>query len=89
MVEKVKFICNYSVKNEAKGGPLDPEHIFNSPEYTIHPGNGLPLFRRDFDLPEHCVKVTVSATALGVFDLYINGKPVGDEEMRPGWTDYH
>lgn len=89
MIEKVKFICNYSVKNEAKGGPLDPKHIFNSPEYTIHPGNGLPLFRRDFDLPEHCVKVTVSATALGVFDLYINGKPVGDEEMRPGWTDYH
>ena len=39
----------------------------------------------------------VDATALGVFDLWVNGKRVGrkDEngnlvydEMKPGWTDY-
>lgn len=89
MNEKAKFICNPSMKNEAKEHPWASGHVFNSPEHTIHPGEGLSLFRRDFDLPENCARVTVTATALGVFDLYINGKPVGNEEMRPGWTDYH
>lgn len=89
MNEKAKFIYNPSVKNEAKDHPWAPGCILDHSEHTIQPGEGLPLFRRDFDLPERCAKVTVTATALGVFDLYINGKPVGDEEMRPGWTDYH
>ena len=89
MNEKVKFIYNPSAKNEAKDHPWAPGYILDHYEHTIQPGEGLSLFRRDFDLPEHCAKVTVTATALGVFDLYVNGKPVGDEEMRPGWTDYH
>ena len=26
------------------------------------------------------------ATALGVFDIYVNGQPIGDEVLRPGFT---
>lgn len=29
------------------------------------------------------------ATALGVFDLELNGVPVGHETLAPGWTSYH
>ncbi|MBQ8358079.1 MAG: family 78 glycoside hydrolase catalytic domain [Clostridia bacterium] len=88
MNQTAKFICNPLAKNEKKDHPWSAGRFYNSPERTITPGEGLSLFRRDFDLPKGCAKVTVAATALGVFDLYINGKPVGNEEMKPGWTDY-
>ena len=90
MNTKAKFICN----------PLDrPEHLphpwdhsvryFNNPDITLEPGAGLSVFRGDFDLPDGTAKVTVSATALGIFNLFVNGHAVGNEELRPGWTDYH
>ena len=28
------------------------------------------------------------ATALGDYELFLNGKRVGDQVMAPGWTDY-
>lgn len=31
----------------------------------------------------------VCATALGVYQLTINGCPVGEDQMAPGWTSYH
>ena len=32
------------------------------------------------------VRARLMATSLGVFDLYVNGQPVGDEVLRPGFT---
>ncbi|MBV9123327.1 MAG: alpha-L-rhamnosidase N-terminal domain-containing protein, partial [Planctomycetes bacterium] len=32
---------------------------------------------------------TVYATALGLFDLYLNGRRVTDDRLNPGWSDYH
>jgi alpha-L-rhamnosidase len=29
------------------------------------------------------------ATARGVYQLWLNGQPVGDQALAPGWTDYH
>lgn len=31
----------------------------------------------------------VCATALGLYQLYLNGERVGQDEMTPGWTSYH
>ena len=31
-------------------------------------------------------KATWMTTALGTYELYVNGKPVGDEVLRPGFT---
>ena len=33
-------------------------------------------------------QAVVCATALGLYHLYLNGAPVGDEKMLPGWTVY-
>lgn len=52
---------------------------------------GLPLFAKSFTV---CgVKsATVDASALGIFDLWINGRRVTSggvaDELKPGWTDY-
>jgi alpha-L-rhamnosidase len=33
-------------------------------------------------------RATVYATALGIFDLYLNGQRVTEDFFNPGWTDY-
>ena len=48
-------------------------------------------FRKDFELPtsKRPIKARLYVTALGVFDVTINGEPVSDECMAPGWTSYN
>ena len=57
---------------------------------------GIALFRKQFTV-KGLKAARVDATALGVFDIWVNGRRVGrlDEngvevfdEMKPGWTDY-
>lgn len=48
-------------------------------------------FRKDFVLPGDMRAVSrarLYITALGVFEAWINGRPVSDECMAPGWTSY-
>ncbi|MGR3663044.1 MAG: family 78 glycoside hydrolase catalytic domain [Paracoccaceae bacterium] len=45
--------------------------------------------RRDFVATKTVRRATVYVTALGLYELYLNGQRVGDEVMAPGWTDYH
>lgn len=90
MNNKAKFICNPLAKPEPRPHPWDHAvRNYNSPADILTPGDGLASFRLDFDLPEGTASVKLTATALGVFDVYVNGARVGNEEMKPGWTDYH
>lgn len=50
--------------------------------------NGMPMFVKDFTL-ENCQCVKLAFTALGCIDVFINGKRVGNDEMKPGWTNYN
>ncbi|MEV0844785.1 family 78 glycoside hydrolase catalytic domain [Streptomyces sp. NPDC049954] len=47
-----------------------------------------PVLRRDFELPAPARRARLYATSLGLHELRINGRRVGDEELAPGWTDY-
>ncbi len=47
-----------------------------------------PLFRKEFTVHGDVRRATVYGSALGVYRLYINGKPVGDDYFTPDWTDY-
>ena len=53
-------------------------------------GKALPLFRKDISLPtaKKIVSARLHASAQGVYELAVNGKKVGDQELAPGWTDY-
>jgi len=51
-------------------------------------GNPAPYFRKTFTLKDKVKKATLFASALGVYKLYLNGKPVGEDYLSPGWTDY-
>jgi alpha-L-rhamnosidase len=47
-----------------------------------------PILRRSFALPRGVARARAYVTALGLVDLTINGEPVGEDRMTPGWTDY-
>ncbi|MFF7721020.1 family 78 glycoside hydrolase catalytic domain [Streptomyces luteogriseus] len=51
----------------------------------------MPLLRKAFTtVPgKKVASARVYASALGVYALEINGRPVGDQVLAPGWTDYH
>lgn len=46
-----------------------------------------PFFRKEFHVRSGIRRAVVYATALGVYDLRINGQRIGDW-FAPGWTDY-
>jgi len=46
-------------------------------------------YRKDFQAEKQITRATVYATALGIYELHLNGKRVGDAFFAPGWTDYN
>lgn len=47
-----------------------------------------PVFVKEFQVEKEIEKVRVYATALGVYEIKINGEKVGDTFFAPGWTNY-
>ena len=59
--------------------------------------SGIPMFRTEFALAKTVKSARIYSSALGIYDLFINGKRVGTpqtdgtmvyDELKPGWTDY-
>ena len=52
------------------------------------PTAAVVALRNSFRVTKRVVSARLYATALGAYKAYINGKPVGDQVLAPGWTDY-
>jgi alpha-L-rhamnosidase len=53
--------------------------------------DGAPLLRAEFGLAEGhgpVTRATLYATAHGVFEAHLNGQPVSDDVLSPGWSSY-
>lgn len=53
--------------------------------------DGAPLLRTEFVLEEGhgpVARATLYATAHGIFEAYLNGQPVSDDVLSPGWSSY-
>ncbi|MCX7522554.1 family 78 glycoside hydrolase catalytic domain [Microbacterium sp. STN6] len=46
------------------------------------------LLRHEFDVAREVRRATLYATAHGVYQAELNGTPVDDEILKPGWTSY-
>ncbi|MCU0782607.1 MAG: glycoside hydrolase family 78 protein [Verrucomicrobia bacterium] len=46
-------------------------------------------YRKEFAAAKPVKRATIYSTALGIYELYLNGQRVGDAFFAPGWTDYH
>ncbi len=44
---------------------------------------------KDFEIRNKPLKARLYATALGLYEAYINGKKVTENCLTPGWTDYY
>ena len=47
-----------------------------------------PYLRKEFMLQKQFVAARLYATAIGLYECYLNGVRVGDALLTPGWTDY-
>lgn len=59
--------------------------------------HGIPMFRTQFELTKTVKSARLYSSALGVYNLFMNGDRVGVtqadgsvvyDELKPGWTDY-
>ncbi len=53
--------------------------------YLDHPA---PLFRTSFSIEGQVRKAELYITAAGYYETWINGRPVGGQQLDPAWTDY-
>jgi alpha-L-rhamnosidase len=47
-----------------------------------------PMFRKEFSINKKITKAVAYVTGLGYFELYLNGKKVGDDILVPNQTNY-
>lgn len=47
-----------------------------------------PVFRKEFSTDGKIISARLYASALGIFELYINGEKIGDEYFSPGQSVY-
>lgn len=48
-----------------------------------------PFLRKTFTIPKPVRRATIYSTALGMYELHLNGTRVGTDYFTPGWTDFH
>ena len=48
----------------------------------------VPALRRAFAVSAPVARARLYVTALGLYQAWINGRRVGDQELAPGWTDF-
>jgi alpha-L-rhamnosidase len=80
---QARWIARYFVLPAGREAPSD--NLYDN-EWQARPADHL---RCDFSAQEKPVRATAYVTALGLYELYLNGARVGDAVMAPGWTDYH
>jgi len=87
----------------SRGAPASAGDSIETGEWSVanltdgdlvsHGASGLealapPFLRKEFSLEAPSERATLFASALGLFEVRINGKRVGLDQLSPGWTDY-
>lgn len=64
--------------------------VINENQNLIIPSDaiGVPYLRKSFGLKSPVEKAVLYASALGLYEVSINGQRVGDHVLAPDWTDY-
>ncbi|MDB5326352.1 MAG: alpha-L-rhamnosidase, partial [Phycisphaerales bacterium] len=81
--EPKQLVVRYSIGNRPEMETCAREHAtLRIPEASV------PVLRRAFEVDRPVVTARLYATALGLYELRLNGQPVSDHSIAPDWTDY-
>ena len=87
-MKKGIFITDRESRTENTSSSWDFKYM-NNYGVTLEPGPGILTLKKEFRTNgKKVLRAVVRSTALGVYVPYLNGKVIGDDELRPGWTDY-
>ncbi|MGN1142179.1 MAG: family 78 glycoside hydrolase catalytic domain [Oliverpabstia sp.] len=101
LLQETEYRCRIQVwdnhGNEAEGeakfetGLMHPEKI--GAEWITHSFSedetACPVFFREFEIKKEVKRARIYATSLGLYEITLDGKRVGDVFFTPGWTNYH
>ena len=64
--------------------------VANEHETLLLPGSSssVPYLRKSFALSSPVQRAVLYVTALGLYEVHLNGHRVGDHVLAPDWTDY-
>lgn len=71
-----------------KDNPQKVTSPWGSPQNALHWLAPASYLRRTFDVTKPVRRATIYATALGFYELQLNGARVGQDCLTPGWTEY-
>lgn len=82
-----------TAKDSIETGAWTQTNLTDGVTTTVAPGASpgpLPvtMVRRSFALPTTARRATAYVTALGLYELHVNGRRVGDHLLAPEWTSY-
>lgn len=60
----------------------------SAPEGLSADNDKCPQFRRSFDISNEIKTARLYVTSLGLYEISMNGKRVGESYFTPGWTNY-
>ncbi|MGI5423507.1 family 78 glycoside hydrolase catalytic domain [Streptomyces sp. CA-179760] len=79
-------VSEWSADREVTAGFLAPDQWRAR---FIGSGSDEPhLLRVTFEVPRPVHRALLHSTAFGAYDLRVNGAPVDDAELKPGWSSY-
>lgn len=78
-----------AVNDEAIPGVEPPGSPTESPYELGRWMEPASYLRKKFAIDAPVRRARAYVTARGLYELHLNGRVVGDEVLRPGWTDYH
>ena len=76
------LIINYRWNGTARSTTVPENKAASFPQSPV------PYLRKSFAALKPVASARLYTTALGIYEPYLNGKKVGDNEFAPGWTDY-
>ncbi len=84
-VEEAEAVCTFET------GLLHPETMEASwiTSGFAEEEKACPVFFKDIVLSGKVKKARIYATALGLYQINLDGKKVGEDFFTPGWTSYH
>ena len=88
-VGKVKqLVVEYELGGKRLAQTVNEDDTLSIPEDQRSSASRLSYLRKTFNVGKAIAKARLYATALGLYEIHINGQRVGDHVFAPEWTEY-